>query len=151
MDGRRSSDDMAIAIAAEEDIIVARQAVREIGARAGCSRTQLTEVATALSEIARNILHYADGGEVRLRIVESEDSRGVEVTAADRGPGIADVQRALQDGYTTGDGLGLGLPGARRLVDTFSIVSAVGEGTTVVMCKWGTRPAAPWVGDGWVA
>nr|WP_246345350.1 ATP-binding protein [Conexibacter arvalis] len=98
--------------------------------------TDLTLVATAISEIARNITAYAGSGEIVVRPVELNGAHGLEVVARDAGPGIADVERALQDGYTTGGGLGLGLPGARRLMDEFEIVSQPGVGTTVTMTKW---------------
>ena len=102
--------------------------------------TDQTLLATAISEIARNITTYAERGEVLLELVRDPGGRrGVKVIARDRGPGIADLERALTDGYTTGGGLGLGLPGARRLVDEFDVQSALGEGTTVTLVKWAPR------------
>jgi serine/threonine-protein kinase RsbT len=93
-------------------------------------------VATAISEITRNIVTHARRGHVRMLLVTKKGWRGVMIVATDRGPGIADVDRALEDGFTTGSGLGLGLPGARRLMDEFHIESTPGKGTTVVMHKW---------------
>jgi serine/threonine-protein kinase RsbT len=112
-----------VVIATDGDIVLARQSGRELAEQVGCSATDATLIATAISEVARNIVSHAGGGEV----------------ASDRGPGIADLDRAMQDGYSTGRGLGLGLPGARRLMDEFEIRSEVGVGTTVVMRKWLTR------------
>jgi rsbT antagonist protein RsbS len=100
---------------------------------------ELGDVATALdlvSEVARNILEYAKRGEVVVSVVQRGDRRGLEVLARDRGPGIADVSRAMQDGFSTSRGLGLGLPGSRRLMDDFELESKVGLGTTVTMRKW---------------
>jgi anti-sigma regulatory factor (Ser/Thr protein kinase) len=125
-----------IPISSDADIVRARQVGRELAARAGCTPTDLTMVATAISEIARNIVTYARGGEMEMRLVNQPGRRGIKIVASDRGPGIADVERALEDGFTTGTGLGLGLPGTRRLVDDFSISSELGSGTRVVMYKW---------------
>jgi serine/threonine-protein kinase RsbT len=130
------SDEIRVAISNDADIITARQAGRELAASAGCSTTDLTEVATAISEIARNIVTYAGHGTVTMRQVEHSSRCGIEIVATDDGPGIADVDRALEDGFTTGVGLGLGLPGARRLMDDFRISSDLGRGTKVVMHKW---------------
>ena len=131
-----------IAIESDADVVTARQRARELAADLELSSTDQTLLATAISEVARNITTYAKRGEVRLRIVRDGDGRaGIEVVAADRGPGIADIERALQDGYTTGGGLGLGLPGARRLVDEFDIQSAPSAGTTVTLVKWARRAA----------
>ncbi len=127
-----------IPIRSEADIVAVRRAARELCAELGFSSTQTTVVATAISEIARNIVVYAGFGEMTLRLVIDIDGvrRGIKVTATDRGPGIANIPKAMQDGYTTGNGMGLGLPGARRLMDDFHIASAPGEGTTIVMTKW---------------
>jgi serine/threonine-protein kinase RsbT len=109
-----------------------------MGGDLGFTSTDLTLLATAISEVARNITAYAGQGEVLLRVVRGANGReGIEVIAQDEGPGIANVELALQDGYTTGGGLGLGLPGARRLVDEFELQTAPGEGTTVRLVKWG--------------
>jgi serine/threonine-protein kinase RsbT len=100
------------------------------------SAGELTLIATAISEVARNMLVYAQRGEVVLRIVVKDRRRGLMVTARDRGPGIVDIERAMQDGFSTSGSLGLGLPGARRLMDEFDIVSAPGRGTIITMIKW---------------
>lgn len=133
--GQPSDDQVRIRIYADADIVLARHGARELAARLGFSRTDLTVIATAVSEIARNIVRFADGGEVVVELLE-EPRRGVRVVARDTGPGIRDVEAALEDGYSTYHGLGLGLPGARRLMDEFAVVSEVGRGTTVTMTKW---------------
>jgi serine/threonine-protein kinase RsbT len=130
------ADAVRVPIAADVDVVDARQRGRELAAEAGFSSGDQTVIAAAISEIARNILMYAKRGEVAVRIVANGDRQGVEVVARDQGPGIADVARALQDGYSTSGGLGLGMPGARRLMDDFDVTSAVGQGTTVTMRKW---------------
>jgi serine/threonine-protein kinase RsbT len=132
----RRPDEARIDIATDADIVRARQVGREMAAAAGCSATDLTMVATAISEIARNLLTHAGGGQIEMGMVEVGGRRCLEIVASDEGPGIADIERALEDGYTTGEGLGLGLPGARRLMDDFTISSELGHGTVVVMRKW---------------
>ena len=113
-----------------------------MGAALGFSSTDLTLLATAISEVARNITTYAKRGEVLLSVVRDDHGRtGIQVIARDEGPGIENVELAMQDGYTSGGGLGLGLPGARRLVDDFHIETAPGQGTTVTLVMW-ARPNA---------
>jgi serine/threonine-protein kinase RsbT len=134
--GRTRDDDVAhVPVRTDADVVAARQAAREVAARVGFSPTDLTLLATAVSEVARNIVRFADSGEVLVEPLE-EPRAGVRVTARDAGPGIPDVEQALQDGYSTYAGLGLGLPGARRLMDEFAIASEVGRGTTVTMTRW---------------
>jgi serine/threonine-protein kinase RsbT len=133
--GPARPDEVQVAINADPDIVAARQAARELAARAGFEGTDLTMLATAVSEVARNIVRFTDGGEVSIELVE-RPRRGIRVVARDTGPGIHDVDKALEDGFSTYDGLGLGLPGSRRLMDEFSIDSDVGHGTTVTMTKW---------------
>lgn len=136
LDRLRPEEDVArVAIHDDPDIVVARQQARELAGQAGFSPTDRTLIATAVSEIARNIVRFADAGEIVMRLVE-DDRTGLLVVARDTGPGIPDVARALADGYSTYRGLGLGLPGARRLMDEFAVVSEVGRGTTVTMTKW---------------
>ena len=139
--------DVAVPVTGSDDIVVARQAGRDLAESLGFSLTDITLIATAISELARNITSYTNGGEVRLRTVDEHGRTGLVVEAIDSGPGIADVDRALEDGYSTSAGMGLGLPGARRLMDEFEIRSAVGRGTTVIMKKWARgqclRPARP--------
>jgi len=125
-----------VAVGSDVDIVTARQKGRELAAQCGLSSTDLAVVATAISELARNIVRYAVRGEIILRRVDNGSKRGVEVVATDDGPGISDVPLALQDGYSTSGGLGLGLPGVRRLMDEFDIVSKFGKGTTVTVRKW---------------
>lgn len=130
------TDERRIPITSDADIVTARQAVREMARQLHFTTGDLTLVATAVSEVARNIVSYAKRGEILISIVEQAGRRGVRVVARDQGPGIADVGLALTDGYSTGRSLGLGLPGARRLMDEFAIESQVGKGTTVSMIKW---------------
>ena len=131
-----AADATHVVIAHDGDIVEARRKGRELAQTIGFAGSDLTIIATAISEIARNIVVYADRGEVSLSVVDNGGRRGIVVVARDEGPGIADIERAMRDGYSTGKSLGLGLPGARRLMDDFEIVSAVGEGTTVTMRKW---------------
>ena len=128
--------DVRVAIRTDADVVTARQEARTMGASLGFSSTDLTLLATAISEIARNITTYAGEGEVALRVITDSGRQGIEVVASDDGPGIADVELAMQDGYTTGNGLGLGLPGTRRLVDDFELETAPGTGTTIRLVKW---------------
>jgi serine/threonine-protein kinase RsbT len=130
------ADEIRVAIRTDADVVTARQEARSMGAGLGFSSTDLTLLATAISEVARNITAYAGEGEVMLRRVEQNGRRGIEVLAVDEGPGIDDVELAMQDGYTTGNGLGLGLPGTRRLVDDFDLQTTPGAGTTVRLVKW---------------
>lgn len=125
-----------IPIASDADIVTARQRARQLAVEAGLEGSDLTVVATAVSEIARNIITYADHGEMTLSIVHDRRHRGLLVVARDNGPGIADLGLAMQDTYSTGQSLGMGLPGSRRLMDDFEIASDVGAGTTVTMTKW---------------
>ena len=128
--------ELRLAIASDVDVVQARQAGRELAAQAGFTSGDQTVIAAAISEIARNILMYAKRGEIALSVVANGDRQGVVVVARDQGPGIRDVPRAMQDGYSTSGGLGLGLPGARRLMDDFDVASDAGKGTTVTMKKW---------------
>jgi serine/threonine-protein kinase RsbT len=128
--------ELRVPIASDSDVIAARQQGRELAAAHGFSAGDQTVIAVAISELARNILLYARRGEVELRAMNSANRTGIVVVARDQGPGIADLQLALQDGYSTSGGLGLGLPGARRLMDEFDVETAPGQGTTVTMRKW---------------
>lgn len=134
--GQTRDDIVRIPINRDADIVAARQAARQLAERAGMKGNDLTLLATAVSEVARNIVRFTEGGEIVVEIVEQDGRRGVQVVARDTGPGIADVAQALTDGYSTYAGLGLGLPGARRLMDEFAVVSEEGRGTTVTMTKW---------------
>ena len=125
-----------VPIASDGDIIVARQKGRALAAELGFSPTDVVRIATAISELARNVLSYAARGEIRLEPVNSRNRCGIAIVASDAGPGIADVEQAMQDAFSTSGGLGLGLPGVRRLMDDFKIESTVGQGTTVSATKW---------------
>jgi len=133
--GQQRDDEVRIRIHTDGDIVLARQSAREVADRLGFSRTDLTVIATAVSELARNIVRFAGAGEIVVEPLE-EPRCGVRVVARDTGPGIPDVEQALGDGFSTYHGLGLGLPGARRLMDEFAVVSECGRGTTVTMTKW---------------
>ena len=123
-------------IAVDDDIVRVRQRVRDWAISLGFSLVDQTKLVTAASELARNTLIYGKGGTVTLEAVLNERKRGLRLTFEDSGPGIADIPLALKDGYTTGNGLGLGLSGARRLAHDFSVDSIVGEGTRVVIARW---------------
>ena len=131
-----AAESMVIAVVVSEDIVTARQAGRELAAELGFSLTDRTMISTAISEIARNITSYAGSGEIRLLVGDREGRRALVVQAQDQGPGIRDIARALDDGYSTGRGLGLGLPGAQRLMDRLIVESAPSRGTLVEMWKW---------------
>lgn len=125
-----------VAINTSDDIVAARKAGHQLALDLGFSLTDVTMIATAISEVARNITSYAGRGEVRVAIADREGRKALVVRAEDDGPGIADIDRAMEDGYTTGRGLGMGLPGARRLMDRLIVESALGRGTTIEMWKW---------------
>jgi serine/threonine-protein kinase RsbT len=128
--------EVVVPIRADADVLVARQKARELAKSLKFSSSELTLIATAISEVARNIVTYAKQGEIALRLVSKGPRRGIRVVAHDEGPGIADVARAMEDGFSTSSSLGLGLPGSKRLMDDFDIVSTLGKGTTVTMTKW---------------
>jgi anti-sigma regulatory factor (Ser/Thr protein kinase) len=136
MPGERRRDAVRISISTDSDIVAARQEGRSLATRAGFMATDQTLVATAISEIARNIVAHAGSGYIELTLVEQPGRQGLMIVATDEGPGIDDLERALEDGFTTAQGLGLGLPGARRIMDEFVITSKPGRGTRVVMHKW---------------
>ena len=125
--GKTEDDDVRIRIHGDPDIVEARKQARQLAAHSNFSRTDATLIATAVSEIARNIVRFAGDGLILMALLE-EPRQGVRIVARDTGPGIADVEQALADGYSTYNGLGLGLPGARRLMDEFRLTSEVGRG-----------------------
>jgi serine/threonine-protein kinase RsbT len=129
-------DDVVVEVRKPDDIVAARQAGHELARDLGFSLTEMTMIATAISEVARNITSYAGTGEIRVAVQNFDGRRALVVRAEDDGPGIADIDRALEDGYSTGSGLGLGLPGARRLMDHMTVNSRPGHGTVIEMWKW---------------
>jgi serine/threonine-protein kinase RsbT len=132
----QATEEVRVRITTDDDIVTARQEGRRLSATLGFSSTDLTLIATAISEVARNIRLYAERGDVQLKLVRDRDREGIVVVARDKGPGIRDVELAMQDGYSSGGSSGLGLPGARRLMDEFDIRSRPGRGVTVTMKKW---------------
>jgi serine/threonine-protein kinase RsbT len=131
-----SAGEIRVSINSDQDIVAARQRGRALAAEIGFSATDATLIATAISELARNIVSYARKGEVTLRVVRGSSRQGILVIASDDGPGIANIPQALRDGFSTSGSLGLGLPGVRRLMDEFQIDSRPGRGTTVTVKKW---------------
>jgi len=128
--------DYWIPVASVSDIVTARQQGRELAERVGLAKGEATLVATAISELARNIVQYAGHGDISLRIATNRTHAGIVVVARDRGPGIVDPDLALRPGFSTSGGLGLGLPGVRRIMDEFRIESNPRDGTTVTVTKW---------------
>jgi serine/threonine-protein kinase RsbT len=130
------ADDTVVNINNPDDIVDARKAGHQLALELGFSLTDVTMIATAISEVARNITSYAGRGAVRVMVGDREGRKALVVRAEDEGPGIADIERAFEDGYSTCRGLGLGLPGARRLMDRLIIESTLGRGTVIEMWKW---------------
>jgi serine/threonine-protein kinase RsbT len=128
--------DILVSIGSDVDIVLARQQGRTMAGSIGFGATDATLIATAISELARNIVLYAQKGEVMMRSVETARSKGILIVARDNGPGIRSIQDVLRDGYSTSGGLGLGLPGVKRLMDEFAIESELRRGTTVTVKKW---------------
>ena len=128
--------DVRVSIRSSADVVTARQQGRTLASRVGFSNSNLTIIATAISEIARNIVEYAEEGELAMSLVQDGHKKGVRIVASDTGPGIADISLVMRDGYSSGQGLGIGLPGSKRLMDPFDIASEVGKGTTITMIKW---------------
>jgi serine/threonine-protein kinase RsbT len=128
--------DETVAVRSSDDVVRVRQAVRARAIEAGFGIVDQTKLVTAASEIARNTVDYGGGGTLRIEIVREGARRGVQLTFCDNGPGIADIKTAMTDGYTSGGGLGLGLSGAKRLSNEFSIESTPGKGTTVTLARW---------------
>ena len=121
---------------AQEDVVAARQFVRAWGVELGMSLVDQTKIITAASELARNAVIYGGGGLIRIELLSDTGRRGLRLTFEDHGPGIADIDKAMSDGYTTGHGLGLGLGGSKRLSHEFSIDSAPGAGTRITIVRW---------------
>lgn len=125
-----------MSVTGEQEAILFRNRTRELATKVGMSLINQTKLLTAASELVRNMLRYAGGGQVIMEIIGDQRNTGVRLTFQDEGPGIADIGLAMQDGYSSSKGLGLGLPGAKRLVNEFHIQSEVGKGTTVVITRW---------------
>jgi len=130
------ASETVVPITTDTDVVVARQKGRELAAELGFVSTDSTLLATAISELARNIVRYAKHGEIVIAPIQSGDRVGITVVARDKGPGIASIVLAMQDGYSTSGGLGLGLPGVKRLMDEFHLTSDADNGTTVTIKKW---------------
>lgn len=128
--------EIEVAINADQDIVLARQKGRALASELGFAAGDATLIATAISELARNIVSYARQGQIVLRVLNTGSRKGLLIVASDRGPGIPDVRQALRDGFSTSGSLGMGLPGVRRLMDEFEITSQPGQGTTVAVKKW---------------
>ena len=128
--------DETVPIRTAEDVVHVRRAVRERAVGIGMSLVDQTKIITAASEIARNTVVYGGGGSLRMEVMKQGARSGLRLTFSDNGPGIADIERAMTDGYSTGGGLGLGLSGAKRLSSEFSIRSTPGQGTTVTLTRW---------------
>jgi serine/threonine-protein kinase RsbT len=131
-----SAGEIRVAINSDQDIVSARQKGRLMATELGFSTGDATLIATAISELARNIVSYAGKGEIKLQEIQGSSQVGILVVASDAGPGIVDIRQALRDGYSTSGSLGLGLPGVRRLMDEFTITSQQGRGTIVAVKKW---------------
>lgn len=123
-------------IVKEQDVVLFRNRVKEYAMKIGMGLVNQTKLITAASELVRNMLKYASGGSILIEVVSKGRENGIRLTFRDKGPGISNIPQAMKDGFTTGKSLGLGLPGARRLVSEFDIKSIVGEGTTVSIIKW---------------
>ena len=131
-----AADEVRVQIVSDSDIVVARSMGRTLAIKLGFSSGDITLIATAISELARNILSYARQGEILLRAVDGSNRTGILIVASDEGPGISDIRQALRDGFSTSGSLGMGLPGVRRLMDEFEITSEPMHGTTVKVKKW---------------
>ena len=125
-----------VKIEKEQDVVLFRNRVKEYAVKIGMSLVNQTKLITAASELVRNMLKYANGGNILIEVINRDRDSGIRLTFQDKGPGIKDIALAMKDGYSTGKSLGIGLPGTKRLVNEFDIKSIVGEGTTVTIIKW---------------
>ena len=130
---------ICVPVSSDNELVTARREGRRLAEQLGFSSSEATLIATAISELARNIVTYAVKGEIHVSLINDGDRKGIKVVASDRGPGIVDVRLAVQAGYSTSGGLGLGLPGVRRIMDDFDIASEPGRGTTITVTKWKRR------------
>jgi len=126
----------AMTIEREQDVVPFRNRVKEYAVKTGMSLVNQTKLITGASELVRNMLKYAKGGKVIIEVLSTGRESGIRLIFEDKGPGIPDIEQAMQDGFTTGKSMGLGLPGTRRLMNEFNIISEVGKGTTVTVIKW---------------
>jgi serine/threonine-protein kinase RsbT len=131
-----SGGEIRVSINSDQDIVLARQKGRALATELGFASGDATLIATAISELARNIVSYARNGQITLRMVNGVNRQGLSIIASDNGPGIPDIRQALRDGFSTSGSLGMGLPGVRRLMDEFEITSQPGRGTIVAVKKW---------------
>lgn len=132
----KREDSKVVPVTSDDDLVSARREGRILAEQLGFSTSEATLVATAISELARNIVSYARRGEIHVSLIHNGNKRGINIIARDEGPGIADVGLAMREGYSTSGGLGIGLPGVRRIMDEFDIASDVGRGTTITITKW---------------
>jgi serine/threonine-protein kinase RsbT len=139
-----SVEEIRVPINSDQDIVLARQRGKALASEVGFSAMDTTLIATAISELARNIVSYAKKGEIALQAVRDPRRRGIMVVASDQGPGIADIRMAVRDGFSTSGSLGLGLPGVKRLMDEFQIASTPGRGTVVRAIKWRQEQHETW-------
>jgi serine/threonine-protein kinase RsbT len=130
------SKEMMFDLQSDTDVVAARHGVREWAREIGLTVLDLTKVVTAASELARNAVVHGGGGIMCLQMVRQTNRNGLRMTFSDRGPGIAEIDRAMEDGYSTAKGMGIGLPGAKRLVNEFDLASAPGEGTSITIVRW---------------
>jgi serine/threonine-protein kinase RsbT len=126
----------SVPVTSDDDLVAARREGRILAEKLGFSTSEATLVATAISELARNIVSYARRGEILVSLVHNGNKRGINIIARDEGPGILDINLAMREGYSTSGGFGIGLPGVRRIMDEFDIASVVGRGTTITITKW---------------
>jgi len=136
MDALRVMQERTFPILSDTDVVAARLGVRDWAREIGLSVLDLTKVVTAASELARNALIHGGGGTMQLQVVEQAGRKGLRATFSDRGPGIPEIDLAMQDGYTSGGGMGIGLPGAKRLVNEFALATEPGGGTSVTILRW---------------
>lgn len=129
-------DENEVTIKEENDIVIARRRVREFANSLGFGLTDTTRIVTASSELARNIFKYAGSGKLIIKNLENDQLSGIELSFIDSGPGISNIQEAMQEGFSTSGGFGMGLPGAKRLMDEMNIITEIGNGTTIIIKKW---------------
>src|SRR6478672_4711061 len=132
----RQREKVRVTIESQADIVAAREQARALAVEAGFSVCDSTLITTAISEMTRNILEFARRGEITIALLKNGSKSGLKIVASDQGPGIEDIARVMKDGYSSCKGMGIGLPGTKRLMDEFEIRSKVGQGTTVTMMKW---------------